>query len=87
MKIARNIKGRFPDLFKGPFNKNTFNVISTNTSRTIASASAFFDAAIGRKERENVLVVAGGKEQKILRVKCIHVAKISNFLNLIIVLL
>lgn len=68
-KIATNYKTRFSKLFKPPFTKASFNVISTNTSRTINSAIIFLDTTIGNDHwRNNVLVVAGEKEERILKV-------------------
>lgn len=66
--IAKNYKTRFPTLFAPPFDKDNFNVISTNSSRTIDSAVEFFNAAIGKKGCSDVLVVATKREEKIIKV-------------------
>ncbi|XP_055306727.1 multiple inositol polyphosphate phosphatase 1-like [Sitodiplosis mosellana] len=65
--VARNYKERFQHLFKGPYDKDHFNVLCANTPRTIESSSVFLDSIIGEAARKAIQNVADDDGEDIIK--------------------
>lgn len=67
-KIAEIYKTRFPQLFGSPHKQKNFNLLATNTARTIDSFNVFFDTILGKTMRESVAKMASEADEEIIKV-------------------